>query len=72
MQVALAKYNVTPSDTHSYAVVDLLKAVSASYNASAVLECGPSGPLGPQLNNTLVELRMCLSLDLEPIHAQIT
>ena len=58
-QVALATYNITPSNTRSYAAVKLLNAVNDSYHASAVLDCGP--------DDVLVELRMCLSLDLEPI-----
>ena len=59
MQVALAAHNVTPSDTRSYAAVNLLDAVFASYGASPILRCRP--------RKTLVELWMCLSLDLEPI-----
>ncbi|GAB4814802.1 hypothetical protein N2152v2_001848 [Parachlorella kessleri] len=55
---ALAAYNVTPSDTHSYAAKDLLNAVSDSYGAAPLLRCK---------DKSLVEIRMCLSLDLKPI-----
>ncbi|GAB4814804.1 hypothetical protein N2152v2_001850 [Parachlorella kessleri] len=55
---ALAAHDVTPSDSHSYAAEDLLNAISDSYGAAPLLKCK---------GKSLVEVRMCLSLDLKPI-----
>lgn len=55
---AMAAAGVTPSDSRSYPTKDVLKAVSDSFGAEPLLKCK---------GGALVEIRMCLSLDLEPI-----
>ncbi|GAB4819655.1 hypothetical protein N2152v2_006701 [Parachlorella kessleri] len=55
---AMAAAGITPSDSRTYAAKDVLNAVSDSFGAKPLLKCK---------SELLVEIWMCLSLDLKPI-----
>lgn len=57
LDVPLAAAGVTPSDSHSYPVAAIQAAIDASYGAPPVLHC---------YRDMVVELWMCLTLDLSP------
>lgn len=58
LQVALDAAGIVPNDVRTYPLADVKQAVAARYGAQPVLHC---------FQGAVLELWMCMSMDLEPI-----